>query len=137
MILAALLLAQAVPLIAGNERVQALPPNFPFTSNAGIDLGCLGGLAGSRYPAQVYDRAHNERITYNVSRCTGGYIHATNEATSKSWSVQIRPGGQIDGRDLNGDKWRYDRPRAVYVNLKTHAECAHADYRAMCAAPSA
>ncbi|MBE7217395.1 MAG: hypothetical protein INR64_02895 [Caulobacteraceae bacterium] len=132
MLLTAVILAQSLSLIAGDENVRALPPSFPYTSNAGVDLGCLGALVGSRFPSQIYDRVHDERIMYNVSRCSGGYIHATNETTGKSWNIQIGPGGRLNGRDLAGAKWKYDRPRKTFVNLKTHVECTTPDYRAMC-----
>ena len=133
MMLAALLMAQVVSTTAGVPQTFSMPAGFPYTSNAGIDLGCLGGIAGSRYPAQIYDPVNHERISYNVSRCTGGYIHATNEQTQKSWDVQIAPGGRIYGKDTLGHKWNYDRKRSVYVNQASQATCAYANYRDMCA----
>jgi hypothetical protein len=138
MFLAALVLMQSMSFIAGDENVRPAARGFPYTSNAGVDLGCIGvGLEGSRYPARIYDAQHNERVIYNVSRCSGGYVQATNEATGKSWDINFGPSGQVRGRDLDGAKWRFDKSRDVYVNLKTQAECAKPDYRRMCASPGA
>ena len=131
MVLLALAFAQVLNVTAG--ELPGPPPSFPYTSNAGIDIGCIGGGAqGSRFPAHAYDAARRETILYNVSRCTGGFIRATNDATGRSWNVEISPTGDLAGRDLNGDAWRYRRVEGRYFNTTTGETCAVPDYRAMC-----
>ena len=133
-LLTALAFAQVLNVTAG-ELPQAAP-SFPYTSNAGIDIGCVGGGAqGSRFPAHAYDAARGETILYNVSRCTGGFIRATDELTGRSWNVEISPTGDLAGRDLNGDAWRYRRADGRYLNTATGATCVTPDYRAMCKSP--
>lgn len=134
----ALALAQAasVDVTAGTGLIpgRSAPSgtSLSYTSDGGVDLGCLGGIAGSKFPSKIYDQVHNEWIVYNVSRCTGGYIHAMNQATGRSWRVSIGPGGALNGGDLRGEKWRFDKARHVFVNLSTHTECGRPDYRDMC-----
>ena len=133
MVLLALALAQVLDVSAG--QLPAPPPSFPYTSNAGIDIGCIGGGAqGSRFPAHAYDPARRETIIYNVSRCTGGFIRATEDSTGKSWNIEISPTGGLAGHDLNGDAWRYDRVGRRYFNTISGTSCTKPDYRAMCGA---
>ena len=132
MLAVALFLAQVLDVSAG--QLPDPPPAFPFTSDAGIDIGCSGGGSqGSRFPGRAFDASRRETLLYNVSRCTGGFIRGTQDATGRAWSVEIGPTGAITGRDLDGRDWRYDRPSASYVVRSTGATCARADWRHMCA----
>jgi hypothetical protein len=105
-------------------------PGFVFPR---IDYGCLtGSMNASRYPTTVYDPATKERITYNLSRCTGGFIASVNDETSKTWNVDIDSDGNASGRDLAGNKWRYDRKTKLFTNLSTGTTCGAATLRQVC-----
>jgi hypothetical protein len=107
--------------------------NVPNSIYPRPDMGCLAGwLNASRFPTTVYDQATKERVTYNLSRCTGGYIAAVNEETSKTWNIDIDPDGNASGRDLAGNKWRYDRKSGLFSNLATGATCRAATPRQVC-----
>jgi hypothetical protein len=99
-----------------------------------LDRGCLSGNIGSsRYPTRAYDEATHERIMYNISRCTGGFIMGTNTDTWKSWHADIHPGGSMDGLDADGAKWTYDPRTKRYSNLASGRTCAEANLRHVCA----
>jgi hypothetical protein len=99
-----------------------------------IDLGCLrGDLRATKYPSSAYDAANHERIMYNISRCTGGFIMGTNTDTWKSWHADVAANGSMTGKDLDGDRWKYDRASKLYTNLTTGRSCASANLRHVCA----
>jgi hypothetical protein len=78
----ALIFLAAAP-VAGRAGIDA---NLitPREANA-YDLGCeRGDLRGSKFPTQYYDEATHERIMYNISRCTGGFIMAPASTPGKA-----------------------------------------------------
>ena len=98
-----------------------------------IDLGCLtGDLRATKYPTTHYDSATHERIMYNISACTGGFILGTNTDTWKTWRAEIKPDGSMAGKDIDGDAWTYDRRSKLYTNLATGRTCARATLRRVC-----
>jgi|SRR5580658_7903744 hypothetical protein len=99
-----------------------------------IDLGCLrGDLRATRYPTNFYDPSTHERIMYNISQCTGGFIMGTNTDTWKSWHAEINVNGDMSGKDADGNSWKYDRKAKLYTNLGTGKSCADANLRHVCA----
>jgi hypothetical protein len=105
----------------------------PQEANA-LDRGCLGGNIGSsRFPTQTYDPVTRERIMYNISRCTGGFIMGTSTDTWKSWHADIHPGGSMTGQDVDGSKWSYDQRTKLYTNQTTGRTCSEANLRHICA----
>ena len=100
---------------------------------ANMDLGCLyGSLEGQKFPKTVYDQPNNERITYNISKCTGGYIRGVNTETGKEWHADIALNGSIAGTDLDGNRWKYDPKTRTYTNLSTGRSCPKANLRHVC-----
>ena len=100
---------------------------------ANMDLGCLyGSLKGQKFPTTVYDLPNNERITYNISKCTGGYILGVNMDTGKKWHADIALNGSIAGTDLDGHQWKYDPKTRIYTNLATGRTCPKANVRHVC-----
>ena len=98
-----------------------------------FDRGCASGSPNaSRFPTSRYDAATRQRITYNFSRCTGGYIIAMSDETAKSWNVDVDSDGDASGRDGAGNTWKYDRSTAVFTNLTTGAHCREANLTQVC-----
>ena len=99
-----------------------------------IDLGCLNGAQqATKFPTTQYDAATHERIMYNISRCTGGFIQGTNTDTWKTWHADIAADGSMKGTDADGDAWRYDKKAKLYTNLVTGRSCAKSNLRRVCA----
>jgi hypothetical protein len=120
------LLAQAAPGVNANLATAK-------EANS-IDLGCLNGeLRATKFPTTTYDAATHERVMYNISRCTGGFILGTNVDTGKTWNADVHIGGEITGKDLDGDAWRYDPKAKLYTNFATGRTCAQANLRHVCA----
>ena len=118
-------LAPAAPVVNAN---LAEPKDI-----ANIDLGCTyGSLKGQKFPTTVYDLPNKERITYNISRCTGGFILGVNTETGKEWNADIKPNGSIVGSDLDGHSWRYDPKTHIYTNRTTGRSCPAANLRHVC-----
>jgi len=116
----------AAPSGSENPLFNAFPPSR-------FDMGCaLGWLVGSEFPTTRYDPVTNDRITYNLSRCTGGFISGVNLDTWKSWHADIRQDGEIFGTDIAGNSWRYDRKSSHYMNLTTGASCSASNIRHVC-----
>jgi len=110
-------------LDVGSNQMVALFPKH--------DLGCmLGEMRGTKFDSVYYDNRTGDRILYNVSRCTGGFIRGENHG--RSWDVRINANGDISGTDLNGSRWRYDRRGLRYVNLTSGRSCASSDTRVVC-----
>ena len=98
-----------------------------------IDLGCLSGdLWATKYPTTHFDAATHERIMYNISGCTGGFILGTNTDTWKTWHANIKPNGSMTGKDADGDAWTYNHSNKVYTNLANGRTCASANLRHVC-----
>ena len=98
-----------------------------------IDLGCLkGDLRATKFPGGGYDEGGHERVIYNISRCTGGYIIGTNTDTWKSWRTDVHMDGVITGKDLDGNSWRFDPKAKMYTNLTTGRTCASTSLRHVC-----
>jgi len=131
----ALLLAAVAALPAVAIGAPAVNANLATPQEANnIDLGCLrGDLRATKYPSTAYDQATHERIMYNISRCTGGFIMGTNTDTWKSWHADVAPGGSMTGKDADGDAWTYDHRSKLYTNLTTGRSCASANLRHVCA----
>lgn len=113
-------------------------PTYDVTLSPGrqinVDLGCTNGyVEGSRWPTVVYDQKAHERITYNISRCTGGFIRGVNQDSGRVWRADIRPDGGMSGQDLDGSKWRYDPKVRLYTNLTTGRSCGQTSLRRVCA----
>jgi hypothetical protein len=99
-----------------------------------IDLGCLrGDLRATKYPTRYFDTAAHERIMYNISACTGGFILGTNTDTWKTWHADIKPDGSMTGKDADGDTWTYDHHSKLFTNLATSRTCAASSLRHVCA----
>jgi hypothetical protein len=124
--------------VAGPLAAAAAPSvnanlSTPKEANA-LDRGCVSGNIGSsRFPTQTFDEATHERIMYNISLCTGGFIRGTNTDTWKSWHADIHPGGSMNGEDADGAKWTYDHRTKLYTNLTTGRTCSEANLRHVCA----
>ena len=131
--LAAVIAAPAVA-VGGPGGAPTVNANLATAQEANnIDLGCLrGDLRATKYPSTAYDAANHERIMYNISRCTGGFIMGTNTDTWKSWHADVAPGGAMTGKDLDGDAWKYDRTTKLYTNLTTGRSCTAASLRHVC-----
>jgi hypothetical protein len=98
-----------------------------------FDRGCVdGAINASKFPTTLYDPATRQRISYNFSRCTGGYIAAVNDDTGKTWNVDIDSDGNASGRDLAGNSWKYDRKTGLFANLTTGARCRAANLTQVC-----
>jgi hypothetical protein len=97
------------------------------------DLGCsLGWIQAGKFPTTVYDSKTHERVSYNLSACTGGYIKGVSADTWKSWNADVTPGGAMAGRDLNGDRWSYDPKARLYTNVSTGRTCSQTSLREVC-----
>jgi hypothetical protein len=130
-LLAASLLALAPGVLNASPRLDATRSLSP---NRNIDLGCaLGVSQGGLFPTRVFDAATRERITYNISACTGGYIRGMNVDTGAEWSAQIAYNRRMTGKDLDGRTWRYDPAAGLYTNLATGKSCAQTSLRRVCA----
>lgn len=119
--------------------VAAAAPTYDVTLSPGqdiqVDLGCVRGyIEGSRWNHVVYDQKNHERISYNISKCTGGFIRGQSTVNDRFWRADIRPDGSMAGQDLDGAKWRYDPRTRTYVNLTTGRSCAHTTLRHVCSA---
>jgi hypothetical protein len=125
--------ALALGLGAGVGHAQVFNSTLGF-GGVEPDIGCIrGAQVGSRFPTNLYDARTNERILMNISRCTGGYITGTNEATGVHWNADIFSDGTSRGRDADGDRWRYDPKARRFLNLATNVSCSHTDLRHVCA----
>jgi hypothetical protein len=121
------------PLAAGAAPTVDANLASPKEANS-IDLGCLrGDLRATKFPTQTYDQATHERVMYNISRCTGGFIMGTNTDTWKSWHADVRPDGSMSGLDADGAKWTYDHKTRLYTNLTSGRTCEQANLRHVCA----
>ncbi|MHB8286146.1 MAG: hypothetical protein ACYDD1_15915 [Caulobacteraceae bacterium] len=97
------------------------------------DLGCYTGLrASSRFARITFNPATHERITYNVSRCSGGFINAWNEQNNKHWNVDINADGVAWGKDENGARWRYNPKVDKFTVLNSGKTCTKTDVRRVC-----
>ena len=97
------------------------------------DIGCIrGALMGSRYPVTTYNPQTHERLTSNISRCTGGYLKGWNEETNARWNADFWDNGSASGRDEAGSRWRYDPSARRFTNLATQKSCATSDLRRVC-----
>ena len=95
------------------------------------DLGCMvGEMRGTKFDSVYYDARTGDRIQYNVSRCTGGFIRGENNG--RWWDVRINANRDISGTDLNGSRWKYDRRAHQYLNLTLGRTCAASDTRVVC-----
>jgi len=109
-----------------SNQMEALFPRFPHD-----DLGCrLGEMRGTKFDSVYYDARTGDRVQYNVSRCTGGFIRGENQG--QWWDVRINANGDISGVDVNGSRWTYDRRAGRYFNLTTGRSCATTDARVVC-----
>ena len=97
-------------------------------------LAATGRIAEAKFPNTIFDESNKEKITYNISACTGGFIYGKNGDTGKSWRADIAPGGAMRGRDVDGDPWRYDPTAHVYTNEKTGRTCSQSSIRLICPA---
>lgn len=96
-------------------------------------MGCVNGRpAAGQFPKQIYDEQNHEHITYNLSRCAGGYVKGVDDATGKAWTIDVAVGGAMTGKDLDGAKWRYDPRAKRYINLATGQSCDHTSFRHVC-----
>jgi len=128
--LAAIGLAPAIAH-AGPAYDVTLSPHREVT----VDLGCLNGyVEKDRWPTVVYDSEYHERISYNISACTGGYIRGVSNLNGKFWRADVRPDGSMAGQDLDGSRWRYDPKARLYTNLTTGRTCAKTTLRHVCGA---
>ena len=84
-------------------------------------------------PSTIYDSAAHERITYSLSRESGGFIEGVNTETHKAWHADVRPDRSMSGKDADGDAWKYDSRTKTYTNLATGKSCAKANLRHVCA----
>lgn len=119
--------------------IAAAAPRLDVTLSPGrevsVDLGCSNGyIEKDRWPTVVYDQQTHERISYNISRCTGGYIRGVSDLNGKFWRADVRPDGSMAGRDLDGARWRYDARARLYTNLTTGRTCAKTSLRHVCGA---
>jgi hypothetical protein len=92
-----------------------------------------GDLRATKFPINYYDPSTHERVMYNISQCTGGFIMGTNTDTWKSWHADIKVNGDMSGKDADGNSWKYDRKSKLYTNLATGRFCADANLRHVCA----
>lgn len=132
-----------VPGFAFAQNGVSATPRIPFgppvvdanTAIAGpVDLGCATGRPeAGQFPTQIYDAKTREHITYNLSRCAGGYVKGVEDETGKAWTIDVAADGVRTGRDLDGSKWRYDPHAKRYTNLSTGRSCEHTDFRHVCA----
>jgi hypothetical protein len=130
----ALALAAIILIPAASHAGAVVDTTLSNGRDIGFDLGCMvGAQKATRFPTNSYNTVTHERISYNISRCTGGYIMGTNTDTWKSWNADIKPGGAMDGQDLDGSRWTYSPRTHTYTNLATGRSCAHANLRHVCA----
>ncbi len=112
--------------------VSSKQAEFPFQTNDG---GCgFRSLFASRWPNVVFNRSTGDRIVYNVSRCTGGFIRGENHG--RFWHVKVDDHLNFSGVDLNGSHWKYDRSAGLYENLTLGRSCATSSVRIVCPARS-
>jgi hypothetical protein len=98
------------------------------------DLGCLrGSQRAHRFPSTTYDLAAHERIMFDISACTGGFIRGVNTSTWKSWHADVAADGAMSGADLDGNHWTYDPKAKLYSNLATGKSCSKTSLRHVCA----
>jgi len=128
------ILAGALLIPALSLAAPVVNANLAEPRDYNIDLGCsFGSLKGQKFPTTVYDLPNRERITYNVSKCTGGYILGVNTDTGKEdWHADIAANGAVAGSDLDGHKWKYDPKTHTYTNLATGRSCPTANLRHVC-----
>ncbi|HEY1415352.1 MAG TPA: hypothetical protein VGF42_05655 [Caulobacteraceae bacterium] len=83
-------------------------------------------------PVVTYDPATHERITYSLSRESGGFIEGVNIETHKAWHADVRADRSMTGKDADGDAWKYDYRTKTYTNLATGRTCVSANLRHVC-----
>jgi hypothetical protein len=97
------------------------------------DLGCLrGSQRAHRFPNSGFDAAAHERIMYDISPCTGGFIRGVNTETWKAWHADIAATGAMTGMDLDGSHWTYDPKAKRYTNQTTGKSCSQSSLRHVC-----
>lgn len=128
--LALILLATA---IANPGAAQMMGPSMGPPPSAGAnDMSRFNGVGMTSTPIVTYDPATHERITYSLSRETGGFIEGVNTETRKTWHADVRADRSMTGRDVDGDAWKYDARTRTYTNLATGKSCAKANLRHVC-----
>lgn len=127
-VLAALTLAPAAPAQVFNGEL-AKPRDVQ------TDLGCLqGSQRAHRFPTTQYDPGAHERVTYDLSPCTGGYIRGVNTDTWKTWNADVKADRSMSGTDLDGARWKYDPQARLYTNFTSGKSCAKTSLRHVCPA---
>jgi hypothetical protein len=97
------------------------------------DLGCAVGVSqAGKFPKTVYDEAARERVKYNISACTGGYILGQNIDTGRTWRAEVAYNGRMTGTDQTGARWTYDPKTRLYSNQTTGRTCGETSLRRVC-----
>jgi hypothetical protein len=128
--LALLLLATA---IASPGAAQMMGSSMGPPPSAGAnDMSRFNRTGMNTTPVVSYDPATHERITYSLSRETGGFIEGVNTETHKAWHADVRADRSMTGKDADGAAWKYDHHTKTYTNLATGRTCVSANLRHVC-----
>jgi hypothetical protein len=118
----------ATPAAAQMMGPMMTPPPQP---NSG-DPSLINRAGINSTPLVTYDPATHERITYSLSRESGGFIEGVNTETHKAWHADVRADRSMAGKDADGDAWKYDYRTKTYTNFATGRTCASANLRHVC-----
>lgn len=119
-----------MPLASSASAQMSNPMMAPPPSPA--DPGSINRPGMNSTPTVTYDAATHERITYLIDRNSGGFIEGLNTETHMGWHADIRSDGSMTGKDIAGDRWKYDRRARLYTNLATGKTCEKTSLRRVC-----
>ena len=83
------------------------------------------------FPTTVFAQGGRERVTYSLDR-DGGYVKGVDTVTGARWSAEVSASGEIKGKDVDGNRWRYDLQTRVYYNLGAGRSCTATSIRRVC-----
>lgn len=120
-------------LLTSSAAAQMAPnPMMAPPPVSSTDPGMVNRPGMNSTPTVTYDAATHERITYLIDRNTGGFVEGLNTETRKAWRADIRSDGSMSGKDVDGDRWKYDRHARLYTNLATGKTCDKTSLRRVC-----
>lgn len=105
----------------------------PVAAQGTFDPSQIDRAAASSAPVVTYDPGTHEKITYKVSRQTGGFIDGVNTERHKTWHADVHVDRSMTGKDEDGNRWTYDPKAKLFKNLATGRTCAGTGLSHVCA----
>jgi hypothetical protein len=105
----------------------------PGAAQSTFDPSQIDRAAASSAPVVSYDPGTHERVTYKVSRQTGGFIDGVNSESHKTWHANVHVDRSMTGKDEDGNRWTYDPKAKLFKNLATGRTCAGSGLSHVCA----